>query len=95
VHLGTDGRLITAGMINNEPACGGFPSPEEFDLEKMAACPRGFIAAAIDPLTLEDTDIARGARNSKFSNATMALDVGDDVWIGTFSGDRIGIRPMQ
>ena len=46
---------------------------------------------AIDPETMEDTNLAEGPANPVFSNATMALEVGDDVWIGTFSGNRIGI----
>jgi hypothetical protein len=95
VHMGSDGRLITAGMINNEPACGGFPSPEEFDIEEMAACPRGFVAAAIDPATMQATVLAQGQRHADFSNATMALPAGDEVWIGTFSGDRIGYVEQQ
>jgi hypothetical protein len=31
----------------------------------------------------------------QFSNITMALPVGDELWIGTFSGDRIAYRLMQ
>jgi hypothetical protein len=49
------------------------------------------MALAIDPETMEYTTIAQGTANAAFSNATMALEVGDEVWIGTFAGDRIGI----
>src|SRR5262245_17880510 len=48
-------RLITAGMIENEPACGGPPKKPE-DLQ----CPRGWIAAWVDPKTMAATEIARG-----------------------------------
>lgn len=89
VHMGPDGRLITAGTID-EAACGGAPTPEEFDLEAYAACPHGFIAFAIDPATMQASILARGAANPAFSNATMALPVGNEAWIGTFSSDRIG-----
>jgi len=91
VHMAPDGRLVTAGTVIDEPACGQFPSPEEFDIEAYAQCPRGFIAYAIDPASMRSEILARGAATPSFSNATMALEVGDEVWVGTFSGDRIAI----
>ncbi len=91
VHMGPDGRLVTAGTVIDEPACGPFPSPEEFDIEAYAQCPRGFIAYAIDPASMRQEVLARGAATPSFSNATMAVEVGDEVWVGTFSGDRIAI----
>lgn len=91
VHMAANGRLITAGTITDEPDCGGMPAPSEFDIEAYAQCPRGFMALSIDPETMEYTTIAQGSANAAFSNATMALEVGDEVWVGTFAGDRIGI----
>jgi hypothetical protein len=35
------------------------------------------------------TDLARGPANPRFSNITMALPVGDELWIGTFAGERV------
>ena len=91
VHMGPDGMLITAGMSADEPGCGGdFPPPEKFVIEEVAACPRGSVAYAIDPITMHIREIARAPAHPRFSNATMALPVGDDVWFGTFSGDRVG-----
>lgn len=93
VHMNDGGELLTAGMSDNEPACGGdFPGPEDFDIEAVAACPRGFVAAALDPATLEHTVIAEGRRLEAFSNATMALEIADEVWVGTFAGERIAIH---
>jgi hypothetical protein len=89
VHLGADGRLLTAGMKNDEPACGGAPGPQH-DLAKLSTCPRGFVAIAVDPATMKDTVIAQGPANPKFSNATMVLSFDKQFWIGTFSGDRVG-----
>jgi SMP-30/gluconolaconase/LRE-like protein len=89
VHMGPDGRLLTAGMKNDEPACGGAPGPQH-TLEKLSTCPRGFIAIAIDPKTMQDTVLAEGPANPSFSNATMVLAVDKQFWIGTFSGDRVG-----
>ena len=95
VHMGSDGSLITAGMVIDDPVCGSVQSSDEFDLEEFAACPRPFIAKAIDPKTMEGKDLVRGPANEHFSNATMALQVGNDIWIGTFSGDRIGYRSLK
>jgi hypothetical protein len=89
VHRGLDGRLLTAGMKDDEPACGGTPPPTE-DFPHFSTCPRGFIAMAIDPATMQETLVADGPTNPAFSNATMVLLVGKRFWIGTFSGDRVG-----
>ncbi|HVS25646.1 MAG TPA: hypothetical protein VMU03_18110 [Gammaproteobacteria bacterium] len=94
VHMGPDGKLLTAGMKNDEPACGGAPGPQH-DLAKLSTCPRGFIAMSIDPATMKDTLYAQGPANPTFSNATMVLPVGKQFWIGSFSADRIGHGPLR
>jgi hypothetical protein len=88
VHMGEDGRLLTAGMKNDVPACGGTPGPKH-SLEKLSTCPRGFMALAIDPTTMKDTVLAESPAIPTFSNATMVLAFDKQFWIGTFSGDRI------
>lgn len=95
VHMGRDGRLITAGMLNEDPECGSIIDPETFDLETIASCPRPFRAYAIDPETMAAEVISSGPATKSFSNATMAVEVGDEVWLGTFSGNRIAIRPRN
>jgi hypothetical protein len=88
VHRGPDGRLLTAGMANDVPECGGAPGPEH-DLARLATCPRGTIAAAIDSRTLQHDIIVETPAIPGFSNATMILPLGQQFWLGTFSGDRI------
>jgi hypothetical protein len=88
VHMGEDGRLLTAGMKNDVPECGGPPGPQH-SLEKLSTCPRGFMALAIDPKTMKDTLVAESPAIPTFSNATMVLAFDKQFWIGTFSGDRI------
>ena len=94
VHLAADGRLLTAGMANDVPECGGPPGPQH-DLTKLAACPRPTIAMAIDPTTMRDTVIATTKADPKFSNATMVLTTAGQAWIGTFSGDKIARTPLR
>ena len=92
VHMTANGRLLTAGPSRDDHSCGAL-DPENVDLTEYVRCPRGFVAATIDPKTMEDSKLVSAHANPDFSNATMALQVGDEVWIGTFSGDRIGVAP--
>ena len=62
-----DGKLITAGLIDNEPACGGRPKNEE-----GIRCPMGYAVASIDPRTMAATEIARGPRTAAFTGTAMA-----------------------
>jgi len=91
LHMGNDGRLITAGLRVDDPECGNVRGGGEFDLGAFASCPRPFVVLAIDPRTMEDTDLVRGPANPDFSNITIGLQVDDEIWIGTFTGDRIAI----
>jgi len=95
LHWGPDGRLLTAGLVADDPDCGNVRGPGTFDLDEYAACPRPFIVSAIDPRTMADEVLARGPANPRFSNITMALPVGNQLWIGTFAGDRIAYGPFN
>jgi len=88
VHLGKDGRLLTAGMKNDVPECGGPPGPNH-DLATLGTCPRGTIAIAVDPATMAHEVLVETPALPAFSNATMVLLTGDQWWAGTFNGDRI------
>jgi hypothetical protein len=94
LHMGADGRLLTAGMKNDEPACGGTPGPQH-DLAQLSTCPRGSIGIAIDPKTMKTTTLAETSANPSFSNATMVLVDGKRFWLGTFSGDRVAHGTLQ
>lgn len=94
VHMGPDGRLLTAGMKNDVPECGGPPGPDH-DLEALSTCPRGTIAIAIDPETMDHEILLETPAVETFSNATMVLPAAGRYWIGTFSGDRIANAPQR
>jgi hypothetical protein len=95
LHMGSDGDLITAGLNANDPVCGDVQRSTEFDLGEFASCPRPFTVLAIDPQSMQGKVLASGPANERFSNITMALPVGDELWIGTFAGDRIGYRSLK
>jgi hypothetical protein len=84
------GRLITAGMIDNEPSCGGAPKKPE-DIR----CPRGWIADAIDPRTMAVTEIARGPAAPPYTGTATAMPVGDTLWLSSFTADRLAYRSLK
>ena len=47
----------------------------------------------IDPETLETETIFRQDAMPGFQGGTVALEVGDDIWVGSYTGDRIAIIP--
>ena len=89
VRLTAD-RLITAGLIDDEPACGGRPKDE-----KGIQCPMGYAVATIDPRTMTATEIARGPRTPSFTGTAMAAVVGNELWLGSFLADRIAYRSLK
>jgi SMP-30/gluconolaconase/LRE-like protein len=85
-----DNRLITAGMIDNEPACGGPPKTEA-----GIRCSRGYIAATIEPKTMVVTEIARGPATPAFTGTAIAMRVGNELWLGSFNADRLAYRSLK
>src|SRR5688572_2231165 len=90
VRWTADNRLITAGLIDDEPACGGRPKDE-----KGIRCPMGYAVATIDPRTMTATEIARGARTPSFTGTAMAAVVGNELWLGSFLADRLAYRQLK
>jgi len=95
LHMASDGSLITAGLSLLDPVCGAVPQSEEFDLAKFASCPRPFAVLTIDPQSMQSRTLASGPANKHFSNITMGLSVGGELWIGTFAGDRVAYRALE
>ena len=85
-----DNQLITAGMIDDEPGCGGAPKTEA-----GIRCARGYIAATIDPKTMAVKEIARGPATPAFTGTAIAIRSGDELWLGSFNADRIAYRPLK
>jgi hypothetical protein len=83
-------RLITAGIIDNEPACGGAPKKPE-DIQ----CPRGWIADTIDPKTMAITELARGPAAPPYTGTATAMPVGDNLWLSSFNVDRVAYRALK
>jgi len=90
VRWTADGKLITAGLIDNEPSCGGPPKTEA-----GIRCPRGYVAATIDPKTMAVTELARGPATPAFTGTAIAMRVGNEVWLGSFYADRLAYRALK
>ena len=90
VRWTSDGKLITAGMIDNEPSCGGPPKTEA-----GIRCPRGYIAATIDPKTMAVSMLARGPATPAFTGHAIAMRAGNDLWLGSFNADRLAYRALK
>jgi hypothetical protein len=51
------------------------------------------VAVKIDPKTLKVTEILRRPAVPGFSGGTVAVEVGKQLWVGSYTGDRIAILP--
>ena len=90
VRWTADNRLITAGLVDDEPACGGRPKNEE-----GIRCPMGYAVATIDPRTMAVTEIARGPRTPAFTGTAMAAVVNNELWLGSFFANRLAYRSLK
>jgi hypothetical protein len=82
IRWGDDGMLYTVG--NN------YVPPEECE---NPPCRTGWSVFSIHPETLELKRITGVDQTATQQNGTTALAVGDEIWVGTFSGDKIGYFP--
>ncbi|HET6564201.1 MAG TPA: SMP-30/gluconolactonase/LRE family protein, partial [Xanthomonadales bacterium] len=94
LHWDADGLLVTGGLNRADTGCGTVDHSNEFSLEEFAACPRPFTILTVDPQTMEVKTLASGPANANFSNITMAVTVGNELWIGTFAGDRLAYTAL-
>lgn len=79
---GRDGRLLVAshrGDVRDQMACYGLDE---------GACPMPFDIVAVDPETLE-SEVVVGLGGPPMGGGTIALDLGDELLIGSFAGDRL------
>ena len=83
-------RLITAGMIDDEPSCGGAPKDPA-----GIQCARGYIVDSIDPKTMAVTEVARGPAAAPYRGTAMAVQAGNELWLSSFNSDRLAYRSLK
>ena len=78
----SDGRLLVASLL---------VKPDQFAVcmhLESRPCPLPFQIVALDPQTLEAAVLYRG-EGAPMGGGTVGLQVGDELFIGSFSGDRL------
>ena len=78
IRWSDNGSLLTAG--NNTPDyCGG------------GGC--GWSVVEITPYNLAATRIGGAGEDSAMGDASSAMSIGNEIWVGTYGGDRIAVLP--
>src|SRR5204862_2349715 len=78
--------------------------PLGFRVDNIRWAPDGTIYAAgqgtttsnivkVDPKTLKVTEIIKHPNTPEFGSGTVAVEVGKEIWVGSFRGDRIAVFP--
>jgi hypothetical protein len=86
-------RLIAAGPMYDEPACGG-TRLAVVDNPVLTSCHRGFMVAQFEPKTMAWTVLAYAEPNPAISVVATGVVVGDMLWIGAAAADAIAYRPL-
>jgi hypothetical protein len=87
------GRLIAAGMVHDEPACGGVRRIVDGIADTMR-CHRGTVVAALDPVTRSFEILVRDPPNPAFNGVSAAAIVGGRIWLGSYQADRLAVRAL-
>jgi len=85
IHRMADGKFLIAGHIS---------TPEILFAGKREHCPVDWAVAILDPRNMGIEYILWEKGNPTFSDATGAVQVGDQIWISTYRGDRIAIADL-
>ena len=83
-----DGSLLVAGQ-------GGLSPNGILECLTTMCTEMSSNVARIDPRTMEVQDIVDYPANEVFFTATAALQVGDEIWLGSMRGDRIARYPIR
>ena len=79
----SDGRLLVTGQRATP-----LEVPRCLNVEH-GACPLASVVVAVDPQTLAVTKLLEDDPAATLGAASIAVEFGDALWIGTFAGDRL------
>jgi hypothetical protein len=80
LHWAGDGRILVAGQVADMKTL--------LDC-KAERCPHDWAVVRLDPKTMRTAPVLRERGTQAFSDATGAVQVGTEVWVGTYRGDRL------
>ena len=86
IHWGPNGQLLVTGQVADIRTL--------FSCE-AGRCPHDWAVVRLDPATMRVRPLVREPGTAAFSDATGALQVGDEVWAGTYRGDRLAVVPVK
>ena len=92
IHWSGD-RLVTAGVIQDEPACGG-TRKEIVERGENLDCHRGWVAAELDPASLKWRVLAYGEAIPDFGGVSTAQIIGDTLWLSSNQMNRVAWRKL-
>jgi hypothetical protein len=69
------------------------PDGQLFVTGQVLEQPAATVIVKIHPETLKVTEILRRPNTPEFSNGTVTVQVGKELWVGTFRGDRLLVVP--
>ncbi|MBS1200640.1 MAG: hypothetical protein H6R27_1318 [Proteobacteria bacterium] len=87
------GKLITAGMMYDEPACGGTRKVIDGRADDMR-CHRGTVVAELDPQLMTFRIVAYAPPDPTFNGASAAVLVGGELWLGSYQSDCLAYRSL-
>jgi hypothetical protein len=89
IRRGPNGSLIIGGQVGT--------TQEVFDCltPKVTICGIPYRAVKVDPNT-HDVEVLVDERGGKhFGGASVAIIVGDEIWVGPFKGNRVAIKKLK
>ena len=86
-------RLIAAGPMHDEPACGG-TRLAVVDSEELTRCHRGYMIAQLDPKTMAWTILAYSEPNPELAVVSTGVIMDNTLWIGAASAEGVAYRPL-
>jgi hypothetical protein len=86
-------RLIVAGMMFDEPACGGTQLALTGSRLQFG-CHRGFLFAQLDPKAMTWKTLAYSEPQPEFNVVATGVIVGDTLWVGASSSDGVPYRAL-
>jgi hypothetical protein len=90
IHWSGD-RLIAAGMMFDEPACGGTRKQIQ-DAHGDMNCRRGWVVSELNPKSMTWKILAYGEPNPSFGGIATGLVIDKTLWVSSFQMDRVAYR---
>lgn len=88
VRMLADGKLLIAGQSGDPLTI--------FACSRQPVCTVGFKVVRLDPATARVETLLDEPGSAVFGGASVAIAVGNELWVGTFRGDRVArYKPRQ